>query len=318
MPTIEAAPPGQLYDTLIIGAGPGGLTAAMYLRRFRRSVLIVDKGHSRLALIPISHNYPGFPDGIPGQVLLDNLRQQLSRYGTEVVQGEITSLERSGGHFVASRDGAAIRARSVVLASGIADGGLPVEGWREAVASGSVRLCPVCDGYDVLDKRIAVVSSERNRIAHALFMRTYSSDVTLFEREEESWLDEDGRRRLREAGIRYIDAPLLGVTLGAGMAPLLHTKDGEHYRCDVLYPMLGETARSTLATGLGAASADCAELLTDEHQCTTVPGLYAVGDVTRGLNQISVAIGQAAVAASAIHDSLPFVGRSRQQGIQGE
>lgn len=305
MPTIAPTPPDQLYDSLIIGAGPGGLTAAIYLRRFLRSVAIIDKGHSRLALIPRSHNYPGFPDGVPGRVLLENLRQQLLRYGTAVTPGEISGLTRRGEYFVATRDGSDIRARTVVLASGIADGGLPIEGWREAVASGSVRLCPVCDGFDALDKRIAVVSSERNRIAHALFMRTYSSEVALFERADDARLDQDELRQLRDAGVRYIASPLQGITFSAAMAPVLHTKDGEHYRYDVVYPMLGETARSTLATGLGAASADCAELLTDEHQCTSVPGLFAIGDVTRGLNQISVATGQAAVAATAIHNSLP-------------
>ena len=78
MPTIAPTTPDQLYDSLIIGAGPGGLTAAIYLRRFLRSVAIIDKGHSRLALIPRSHNYPGFPDGVPGRVLLENLRQQFA------------------------------------------------------------------------------------------------------------------------------------------------------------------------------------------------------------------------------------------------
>ncbi|MEC5160374.1 MULTISPECIES: NAD(P)/FAD-dependent oxidoreductase [unclassified Janthinobacterium] len=307
----------QIVDTLVIGAGPGGLTAAIYLRRFCRSVAIVDKGNSRLGLIPVSHNFPGFPDGVPGALLLERLRRQLLRYDTGVTRGEVTRLERRGELFVASHDGAGgggdIQARTVVLASGTADGGLPVEGWREAVASGAVRLCPVCDGFDVIDKRIAVVSSEHNRTAHALFMRTYSSDVALFERAEGAPpLDQAERQQMRDAGIRYIASPLLGVTLSAAKAPLLHTKDGESYRVDVLYPMLGETARSDLATGLGAGSADCAKLLTDAHQRTAVPGLYAVGDVCQGLNQISVAAGQAAVAATAIHNSLPLPWRAKR------
>ena len=84
-----------------------------------------------------------------------------------------------------------------------------------------------------------------------------------------------------------------------------------YYTFDVLYPMLGENARSELAAGLGAATADCMELRVDDHQCTTIPGLYAVGDVVQGLNQISVAAGQAAVAATRIHNQLPPVLRER-------
>jgi thioredoxin reductase (NADPH) len=90
------------------------------------------------------------------------------------------------------------------------------------------------------------------------------------------------------------------------MTPVLHTDDGADHHCQVLYPMLGEAARSELAAALGARTApDCAELLVDEHQRTSVPGLYAVGDVVRGLNQISVAMGQGAVAATNMHATLP-------------
>lgn len=89
------------------------------------------------------------------------------------------------------------------------------------------------------------------------------------------------------------------------MQPVLHTDDGEDHQADVAYPMLGETARSDLAVSLGAAASDCLKLLVDEYQCTSVPGLYAVGDVIKGPNQISVAAGQAAVAATRIHHSLP-------------
>ena len=302
----------QVHDVLIIGAGPGGLTAAIYLRRFQRSVAIVDNGNSRLSLVPVSHNYPGFPDGIPGQVLLDNLRCQLQHYDTTVMPGEIERLERRDGLYVATHEGGEIRALTVLLATGTEDAGLPMEGWREALACGTMRLCPVCDGFDVLDKKIAVVSSEQNRIAHALFMRSYSSDITLFERERDSVLDEAERGQLVQTGVRYVASPLLGITLGERMTPVLHTKDGASHHFDVVYPMMGETTRSTLATGLGAKSDECAKLVTDEHQRTCVPGLFAVGDVVKGLNQISVAAGQAAVAATAIHNTLPYCLRARQ------
>lgn len=293
-------------DVLIIGGGPGGLEAAIYLRRFQRSVMIVDKGHSRLSLIPVTHNYGGFPDGIPGHQLQERLRDQLSRYDTHVTAGEVTRLVEDDEGFIADFNETQVLARMVILATGVADAGLPIENWREAVRCGAVRLCPVCDGYDVLDKKIAVITSPANPVGHAVFMRTFSADVTLFERDDSVPLDAEQRIRLQQAGVRYVQAPVKGVGMTDRMTPVLHTADGAEYHADVLYPMLGESARSELAAALGAQTeAACGELLVDEYQRTSVAGLYAVGDVVKGLNQISVAMGQGAVAATNIHANLP-------------
>jgi thioredoxin reductase (NADPH) len=311
MPTSSELATAHVYDTLIVGGGPGGLTAAIYLRRFTRNVALVDKGNSRLRLIPVSHNYPGFPEGVPGHILLGNLATQLQRYGGSVMPGEIVDLRIEDGLFVGDYqpegidDIVRIRAHTVLLATGVADAGLPIENWREAVAFGSVRLCPVCDGFDVMDKRIAVATSDVNPVGHALFMRTFSADVTLFERGSPSMLGDDDRRRLDAAGVRIVDSPLLSVTLDASMKPVLHTADGRDFEADVFYPMLGENARSGLAAKLGARTAQCDEIVVDDHQQTTVPGLYAIGDVVVGLNQIAVAAGQAARAAVRIHNQLP-------------
>jgi thioredoxin reductase (NADPH) len=306
----------RVFDTLVIGGGPGGLTAAIYLRRFTRNIVVVDKGNSRLCLIPVSHNYPGFPEGVPGSALLTNLTDQLRNYGGDVRHGEITDLRLEDGHFIGDYlDDAGvtheIRALTVLLATGVADAGLPIENWREAVACGAVRLCPVCDGYDVMDRRIAVVTDETNPVGHALFMRSFSADVTLFDRSKEPMLDDEQRRQIEAAGVRYIESPLLGVSMSADMKPILNTADGESREFDVFYPMLGESARSGLASRLGVETAECDKVLVDDHQRTTVPGLYAIGDVVRGLNQIAVAAGQAAIAATAIHNALPWALRPK-------
>lgn len=315
---MNAYPP--VLDTLIIGGGPGGLTAGIYLRRFMRNVALVDKGRSRARLIPVSHNYPGFPEGVPGYTLLDNLQDQFSRYGGEVLGGEVLALRLEDGTFVAQfradehEEVQELRALTVLIATGVADAGLPIDQWREAVAAGAVRLCPVCDGYDVVDKAIGVVTSPTNPVGHALFMRSFSADVTLFDRGPDCMLDDSDRAKLEAAGVRYVPSPLLGVTMSAQMTPIMHTEDGADHHCDVLYPMLGETARSELAASLGAETADCAELVVDAHQHTTVPGLYAIGDVVRGLNQIAVAAGQAAIAATSIHNTLPWTLRPAAEG----
>lgn len=296
----------HLYDVLIVGGGPGGLTAGTYLRRFRRSVALLDKGHSRLSLIPVSHNYPGFPDGVNGCELLERMRAQLRHYGGDVTHGEV--LELSLGQdlcFAARTSAGSVRARTVLLATGVADGGMPMERWQEAVGCGAIRLCPVCDGYDVKGQKVAVLAGEQKPVNHALFLRTFCENITLFDRDGQAAYPEPERERLKAAQVRHIASPCVRVSLNERDKPVVHTADGKEYEFDSVYPMLGESARSSLATALGAQVDDCGKLVVDHRQQTTVPGLFAVGDVVRGLNQIAVATGQAAIAATCIHNALP-------------
>lgn len=308
-------PPDQIpvLDCLIIGGGPGGLTAAIYLRRFHRNIMLIDKGESRLSLIPVSHNYPGFPEGVQGTALLQSLRDQLKAASGEVTHGEVTSIGRDEKSFYADWNGGRVRAHKVIMATGIVDIGLPTENWRAAVKHGAIRLCPICDGYDVTDRRIAIVCGQDNRVAHARFMRTFSADITLLLPQDAPPLTGEERDQLREAGVTWLETPALDVSTPDSRTPLVHTADGQQHAFDVLYPMLGENARSRLAADLGAELGACGDLVVDTHQRTTVDGLYAIGDVVVGINQISVSTGQAAVAATNVHNQLPSCLRCADQ-----
>ena len=126
-----------VMECLIIGAGPAGLTAATYLARFRRQVLVVDGGASRASWIPVSHNMPGFPDGVAGPELLGRMRTQASRYGAEFVSGEVEQLKTlPDGRFVAMVGGQGIEAERVLLATGGLDVEPELPGVRDAVGRG--------------------------------------------------------------------------------------------------------------------------------------------------------------------------------------
>ena len=166
-------------DCLVIGAGPAGLTAATYFARFHRDVVVFDAGHSRARWIPTSHNCPGFPFGVAGPALLGKLREQATTYGARIVADTIVSLQRDGDDFVASAaSGAHWRASHVLLATGIVDRMPPIAGIEDAIAAGVVRLCAVCDGYEASDERIAVYGPVDQAISHAVFLRTFSRNVT--------------------------------------------------------------------------------------------------------------------------------------------
>jgi thioredoxin reductase (NADPH) len=284
-------------DCLIVGGGPAGLTAAIYLARYRRTLKLIDAGESRAALIPESHNYPGF-QGINGRALLARLREQAERYGADLVRGEVSELRREDGGFVATFDKGTLRARTVVIATGLIDAQPETEGLRDAVAHGAIRFCPICDGYEAMDKRIGVIGSVAHAGPKALFLRTYSRELVLFPTE----IDGD-RAELNKAGVAITARPLAVMPEGEGV--VVRTEDGQRHLVDTLYPAMGCSVRSQLATALGADCTDIGNLRVDDHQHTNVEGLFGAGDVVSDLHQISVATGHAAIAATSIHNRLP-------------
>ena len=288
-------------EALIIGGGPAGLMAALYLTRFRRKVCIVDAGASRASLIPRSHNLPGFPDGIPGPELLARMDQQLRELGVFVLRAEVRALERGEGAFRARHAGGEIRAARVILATGIVDRQMPLDDWVPAVRQGLLRYCPICDGYEAIDRKIAVVGPLDHAVAKALFMRTYSDDVTLLPIEEGG--ETAALQRLAVASVR-LTAPVRRLTK-TERAIKAELADGSTEAFEVIYPAMGAQTRSSLALRLGADHTADGFLMVDAKQRSSVEHLFGIGDVVTDLHQISVAFGHAAVAACAVHQSLP-------------
>ena len=293
------------YDCLIVGGGPAGLTAATYLARFRRRVVVVDDGASRASLIPVSHNYPGYL-GISGEDLLARLRAQAEEYGASQITERIAELTRTEENdFITKAGRHDIRARTVILATGVLDESPDMPGLRAAVKRGSLRYCPICDGYEAIDRRIGVLGTVRSAGKKALFMRTYSAEVTLLLADLPGAEDESRIAALRDGGVTISRSVVRDVE-EHGERVVAHLVDGGSCELDVLYPALGCNVRSDLAATLGARTDETGYLVVDQHQQTGVPGLLAAGDVVSDLNQISVAVGHAAVAATAIHNSLSY------------
>jgi thioredoxin reductase (NADPH) len=288
-----------MLDCLIIGGGPAGLTAAIYLARYRRAAVLVDDGGSRAALIPASHNYPGFK-GIAGPHLLARLREQALLYGAKLKHGRITTLQRRPqGGFRAQWDRRGVAARTVLLATGLIDESPKVEGLRSGVYDGAVRFCPICDGFEAMDRRIGVLGCADEAGRKALFLRTYSRHVMLFGKEGNS---EAMRETLRQAGIRRAGRAVRVECFQEGVR--VTVEGGDRFDLDVLYPALGCQVRSELAAGLEADCTEVGNVIVDAQQRTSVHSLYAAGDIVSDLHQLAVATGHAAIAATTIHNSL--------------
>ena len=292
----------NLLDCLVIGAGPAGLTAATYLARFRRNIVLVDAAQSRARWIPASHNCPGFPFGVAGNELLSRFREHAEKYAVPIVTTTIETLQRQGDGFLASDGTRQWQARSIILATGVVDRLPDMEGVQEAIATGAVRLCAVCDGYEATDDIIAVLGRGEEAIAHGKFLRTFSCNVSAIAADG-TGSDPILQQRAAAAGVALCNAPeRWELVKGACEAVFA---DGTRKRFDTLYPVLGSHVQSKLLAGMGVQMDDEAALIVDDHMETSVHGIFAIGDVVSALNQISVAVGHAAIAATALHGRLP-------------
>lgn len=289
------------FDAIIIGGGPAGLSAAIYLGRFRRRVLLIDDGDSRAARIPCSHNYPGFPNGIAGASLLTAMRQQAERYGTEFCRGHVETLKKTASGFVAKWNNKCATGRLALLATGASDMQPAMPHLLQALHEGHLRYCPVCDGFECIGKRVGVITDSASGVAEALYVRHFADCVALFFTRPLDLTDEQATQ-LANAGIGVEKDPLDSIALGDDCVALRHGEATSEY--DTVYCSLGLRVHSDLAKRLGAHLTEEDYLVADEHYATTVDGLYCAGDVARGLNQIAVATGGAAIAASAMHRRL--------------
>jgi thioredoxin reductase (NADPH) len=296
----------QELDCVVIGGGPAGLTAALYLARFRRRALVFDSRASRASLIPRSHNCPGFPDGITGHDLLARLRAQAERYGAQVVEGTVEGARcEPDGTFAIRAGTREVRARAVLLATGVVDIEPELPNLKDTIRRGLIRHCPICDGFEVIDQAIGVIGFGTKALREALFLRRYTARLTVFTLGRELDLSDEQRATLDAASIDIVAEPVQEVFVEGDALVGLQTVDGREHRFQTLYSALGALARSTLAAELGAERADGGCIRTDRHQRTTVARVYACGDIVEEtLNQIAVAAGHAAIAATAIHNEL--------------
>jgi thioredoxin reductase (NADPH) len=291
-------------DCLIVGGGPAGLTAAIYLARFHLRILIIDDGKGRAASIPCTRNLSGFPDGISGKDVLARMREQAQLYGAKFDEGYVSRLDRTETSLRATWGEGSIGAKTVLLATGTANRRPPMdeELHDDALARGLIRYCPICDGYEVTDKKVGVIGSGHNGVAEAMFLRSYTRDVTLIAPDKAIQMSAEDAKKLKMAGIECVDGPAQAVAISKECI-VVETAEGT-YTFDSVYPALGSDPHVLLAEAVGAALGEKGCITVDRHQRTNIPGVYAAGDDVIGLDQISHAMGEGGVAATTIRNDL--------------
>ena len=274
------------WETIVVGAGPAGLTAALYLARYRRRVLVLHDGTARALQIPNTHNAPGFDEGIAGPDLIARMSRHATTFGAEIEQAKVKTAVRAEDLFCLTDGGVrSWRGRSLILATGLRLNQIPLppDLHQAAIDAGVLRYCPICDGFEHIDTRIGVIGCDTQGAAEALFLRRYSSDVTLIPKSHAD-LTLAERHQLQDADISVIRSPARAYTLGDGEM-LVDTEAGARLVFDVIYPALGSHPHTELAEALGIKPDANGCLPADTPFETIVPGLYSAGDVVAGLDR---------------------------------
>ena len=292
------------YDCVVVGGGPAGLTAAIYLARYHLSLIVIDGGKSRASWITRTHNHAGFPDGISGNELLERMRDQASRFGVPIERAHVRGLRAIEGGYEIAWDRTPVTARTILLATGTCNRPPRIDPalHSEALLAGRLRYCPVCDGFEVTDKAIAVIGTGGRGLAEARFLRSFSETISLIAPTGGHDLDPVERTEASKLGLELLDGPAR-IDRMTEDAIVVTLPDGDH-DYDSVYPALGSDCQAALAIQLDAQLTEAGDVIVDRHQRTTVPGLYAAGDVVLGLDQISHAMGEGGVAATTIRNDL--------------
>lgn len=319
-PPVDAPPDlTDVVDCAVVGAGPAGLTAALCLARYRRSVAVFDTGEGRSTFGQVNHNLLGFPGGIPARELRRLGRAQLAEYPQvrcidgcvdRIEQPEVAPVEEAAQEdpdraaFRLATSAGWLRARTVLLATGVQDHFPRFEGW-EACVGQSMFWCIACDGYEHRDGKVVVVGNGDAAAGEALQLRRYSEDVSVVTNEAGVALSPRARSRLERAGVPVVAGRIRGAVADDGVLEALVLDDGSTLDVQALFVAQGSTPASDLAVALGARCTDAGWVVVDEEQRTSVPGLFAAGDVTaHHSHQLSTALHEGTQAAAAVNYAL--------------
>lgn len=296
--------PTAPYDAVVVGGGPAGLSAATWLARYRRSVVVLDSGEYRNRWVRRTHGYLGADPQDPMR-LLERARQDLGRYDTvQVRRDRATAVRRDGdGRFVVGTDAGELVALRLVFATGVVDQFPEVESFLDHYGT-SVFHCPTCDGYEARGRRVVVLGWSEHVAAFTLGLLDWAAELTVVT--EDRPFQGDGRHRaaLARHGVALLEDDAVAFEGDRGDLRAVHLASGVRLAADLVFFSIAHHPRTELAAGLGCARTPEGCLVVDEEGCTTVTGVYAAGDVTPGIQLAAVAAGKGTVAGVACAASL--------------
>jgi len=294
----------SLYDVIIVGAGPAGLSAALILGRARRTVLLCDSGRPRNAASHALHGYLT-RDGIHPREFLAMGRDELRRYDTVCLRdiaAAAAECEQSGRFKVTLADRSVARSRKFLVATGVCDNLPDIPGIHELYGR-SVFHCPYCDGWEIRDQPIAIYGKEHRGVGLSLELTVWSRDLVLCT-DGPGGITEEDRARLARNGVRIREDHVIGLEGRDGMLERIVFDAGEPLERRAMFFTAGQFQQSELAVRLGCEFNDKGTVRTGKYESTHLPGLYVAGDASRAVQWVIVAAAEGAEAAFAINTDL--------------
>ena len=313
-----------MLDAVVVGGGPAGLSAATWLARYRKQVVVLDSGEHRNRWVDRAHGYLGSDPMAPAE-LLASAREDLARYPeAEVRPGRaVTARRRDDGNFVVGlEDGTEVEARRIVLATGVQDVFPDVEGFFEHYGC-SVFHCPTCDGYEARDRPVVAFGWSEQVVGFALTLLGWARTVTVVTDGRRFEGDTRDRERLAAQGVRVLEGEAVALEGERGRLEGVRLRGGEVLDCELAFFSIAHVPASDLDRQLGCRRTEEDCVAVDEQGATSVPGAYAAGDVTPGLQLVQVAAAKGTVAGVACARSLrgeggiPEAWHGRVPGYEG-
>jgi thioredoxin reductase (NADPH) len=294
---------GREFDCAVVGGGPAGLSAAIYMGRMRRSVIVLDDQEGRSTWHQVNRNYLGFPDGIHATALREVGAMQASKYGVEFLQARATDVQMDSGggerRFCISTRAGSVVARTLILAMGVSDRFPEFDGSAECIGK-SMFWCIICDGYEAIDKRIVVLGHNDRAASLALELLVFTPQVTLVSWDEPLDISEQKLRILKERSIPVHECGCEIYHCSKGQIDSITLENGTELELDMLFVAQWIEPNTQLAKKLNITLDEHGYILTDAEQNTNVEGVYAAGDVTKLHNhQVASAVHEGGMAAAA-------------------
>jgi len=295
----------EIYDVIIIGGGPAGLTAGLYCGRARLKTLLLEKATTggQAATTDEIENYPGFPEGIGGYELTEKMKQQVVQFGAELQEIKpVATIEVEGDERVVKTEDEEFSARTIIIASGAEPGTLGVPGEAEFRGKG-VSYCATCDGAFYRDKVVAVIGGGNSAVEEAIFLTKFASKVYLVHRRDELRADKIVQERaFRNEKIEIVWDSHLKKILGENKVEEIvvehkTTRERTEYKVDGVFFYIGTVPNTVFCEGVIELD-DRDFIITDDNLETSTRGIFACGDCRANLlKQVSVAVGEGALAA---------------------
>jgi thioredoxin reductase len=292
------------HDAVIVGGGPAGLAAAGWLGRYRRSTLLIDADEGRNRWADHLHGVPGNDMAAPEE-LRAAAREEVQRYPDVTLRAaRVRAVRRDDdGMFTVELDGEEVRTRRLVLATGVRDVFPDVEGFFTHYGC-DAHHCPTCDGYEARDRTVAVIGWQRHVAGFAVNLLDWATEVRIVTDGRALECEDEVREALDAHGVEVIEDTVTEMVGPRGALEGLRLAGGGLVRARMAFFSIDHQPVTDLAEQLGCALDDDGYVTVDEECCTTVPGVYAAGDLTPGLQLIPVAVGAGTIAGVACAISL--------------